>query len=422
MGNGVSSIILAGGSGKRMDILCHGRPKPALPFAGQFKVIDFCLSNCIHSGIYDIAVLVDYQRNHLKSHLNNDITRPFAPDNKLHILEPRASSYKGTADAIYQNLEYIWKSRANRILVLAADHIYQMDYRKMLAFHESMRANVTIGVITVPIEQANRFGIVTVNKENKVIDFIEKPAIPTSNLASMGIYIFNRDVLKEYLIDDAAQADSSHDFGHAIIPKIVHRENIFAYKFDGYWKDIGTIQSYYEANMEFTHKLPPLTLNGKWPIYTKYNNLPFPKISQQDFIKDSLISPGCVIRGKVENSILSPGVIVKEQAIVRNSVIMASTTIGKHSVVDHCILDEEVNIGEFCYLGLGHNIGPGSWDITILGNRVTVPSYTALGRNCKVLPGIESTDFMSNAIPAGDIVSPSKNHFEEIELERILAT
>lgn len=381
----VLAIILAGGRGKRMDILCRGRAKPALPFAGRFRVIDFSLSNCVNSGIHDIAVLADYERRPMADYLGAGASWGLGQRGNFQVLEPKSGSYKGTADAIYQNLWYLDKGAAELILVLAADHVYKMDYRKMLASHERVGADVTVGVISVPIEEAHRFGIVTVNAEGRIIEFIEKPRIPASSLASMGIYVFNRGILTERLIEDAAQPSSPHDFGHAVIPKMVKQDKVFAYKFDGYWQDIGTVESYYAANMELTRQMPSFSLNGSWPVFTKENGSLAPEISELTIVKHSLISPGCVIKGEVERSVLSPGVRVEEEAVVRDSAIMANTTIGKHSVVDRCILDEEVNIGKFCYIGFGASLIPGNWDITVLGRGVTVPPYTAICRNCKIL-------------------------------------
>ena len=406
----VLAMILAGGRGKRMGLLCQGRAKPALPFAAEYRVIDFSLSNCVHSEISDMAILVDYQRRHMAHYLGGGFWMP-ARFNSFDVLEPKVGSYKGTADAVYQNLDYIEKHGADIVLILAADHVYKMDYRKMLAFHEQAGADVTVGVISVPIEEANRFGIVSVDAQGRMIDFVEKPKIPKSNLVSMGIYAFNTKVLAKRLTEDTTEPSSPHDFGHAIIPKMMKRDKVFAYRFDGYWWDIGTIEAYYQANMELTREAPSFSLNGGWPVFTRDNNVVPPKVSQQGNVRHSLTSPGCVIEGEVENSILSHGVRVEEKAVVRNSVVMANTVIGKHSVVDYCILDEEVTIGKFCYIGFGESLISGNWDITVLGRKVVVPPFTAIGRNCKILPNVEPADFTTRAIPSGTIVSPSTNRY-----------
>lgn len=403
--NRVLAMILAGGKGQRMDVLCQERPKPLLPFAGSFRIIDFSLSNCIHSGISNIAVVVDYQRQCLIDYLDHGA--PWMPiaNRGLSVLEPQVGFYMGTADAVYQNLEYIQRNRADLVLLLAADHVYKMDYSKMLAFHERVGADLTIGVVSVPIEKANRFGTVSINTEGRIIDFIEKPEVPKSNLVSMGIYAFNKETLAELLIEDAAQQASPHDFGYAIIPRMVKRNRIFAYKFNGYWRDIGTVEAYYEANMDISGDPSSFGISGKWPVFTGSNGLPPPKVSPQGSVKHSLIGPGCIIKGKVIDSILAPSVTVEEQATVRNSIIMANSTIDKHSLVDHCVLDEEVNIGKFCYIGFGSSLDTGKHDITVMGRGVTVPSYTAIGHSCKVLPNVGPLDFAANAIPAGAVVS-----------------
>ena len=401
----MSAVILAGGRGKRMGILCQERPKSTLPFAGRFRVIDFSLSNCTHSGIGNIAVLTDFQCPYIADYLDGVASWIPVSHEGLRVLKPKVGSYQGTADAVYQNCEYLQRNGADVILILAADHVYKMDYRKMLDFHKQAAADVTVGVVSVPIEKARRFGIVTASADGRIIDFAEKPEVPASNLASMGIYIFNREVLLERLIEDAVKPSSPHDFGYAIIPKMVDQDKVFAYKFNGYWQDIGTPEAYYEANMELTREPPSFSLNGRWPILTKDDNLPSPKISQQGSVKHSLIGPGCVIKGEVENSILSPGVRVEEQAAVRNSVIMSNTTIGEYSVVDHCILDEEVNIGKYCYVGFGAGLTSGNSDITILGRNVTVPYHTAIGSKCKILANVGLAEFTTNAIPSGAIIT-----------------
>ena len=363
---GVLGIILAGGKGKRMDVLCYARPKPELPFAGRFRVIDFSLSNCLHSHVTNIAVLVDYQRARMTEYLGQWEAEN-SNSGKISALQPRVGSYAGTADAVYQNLDYIARGKVDKILVLAGDHVYKMDYRKMLAFHEKVKADVTVAVIRVPIEEAYRFGTVVINAEGRIQEFVEKSSSPLSNLASMGIYIFNKDVMAKRLAEDAGRPDSPHDFGYAILPGMVKRDRVFAYEFGGYWQDIGTVEAYYEASMELIREQPRFSLDSTWPIFTDSNAVPVSTAIGEGRIVNSLVSPGCVIEGHVESSVLSPGVRVEEQAVVRNSIIMANTVIGYHSIVDKSILDEQVDIGEFCYIGFGHSLLPESRDITVVG-------------------------------------------------------
>ncbi|MBI4303057.1 MAG: glucose-1-phosphate adenylyltransferase [Chloroflexi bacterium] len=398
-----SAMVLAGGRGKRMDILCHGRPKPVLPFAGIFRVIDFTLSNCLNSGIRHIGVLVDYQKRYLADYLE-EWSRVNQAVKGLIPLAPKVGSYKGTADAVFQNLDYLQKYGAQDIVVLAGDHVYRMNYRNMLDHHERTGADVTIGVFSVPIEHAHRFGIVTPDAEGRIIDFTEKPRNPMSNLVSMGIYVFKREILVQHLAEDSADPSSVHDFGYSIIPKMVRQHKVFCYRFDGYWQDIGTVEAYYEANMELTHKMSSLGLNGKWPIFTKDAAWPLPKLDHQGVVTNSLISPGCTVKGEVINSVLSAGVKVEAQAVVRNSVIMGNTVIGKHSVVDGCVLDEDVNVGEFCYIGFGNTLLNDGCNITVLGKGVTVPNGTAIGKNCKILPAAGPNDFAADRVAPGSVI------------------
>jgi len=392
------AMILAGGRGKRMDVLCYLKPKPLLPFAGRSRVIDFSLSNCIHSQIRSIAVLVDYQRADMAEYLRRWRSANSDADG-LSVLAPKAGSYAGTADAVYRNLDYLKRQCADAVLVLAGDHVYKMDYRNMLAFHENVKADATVGIVHVPVEQAHRFGTVVVDTEGRIVEFVEKSSRPYSSLVSMGIYVFNKDFLAVRLPEDANETNSPHDFGYSILPKIVKRDRIFAYEFNDYWQDIGTVEAYYEANMELLRAKPRFSLDSNWPIFAESNE-PNPEVS----IENSLISPGCLIKGRVENSILSPGVRVDENAMVRNSVVMASTSIGYHSVIDRCILDEGVNVGKFCYAGFGSGLVSGNREITVLGKDVTVPDYTAIGRRCKILPRVEASAFSAGIVPSGSIV------------------
>jgi glucose-1-phosphate adenylyltransferase len=389
------AMIMAGGRGKRMNVLCHVRPKPALPFAGKFSVIDFALSNCVYSGITDLAILTDYQRSYMARYLGawglSNAVRT------LVVLEPARGSYKGTADAVFQNLPHLDELNARNVLILAGDHIYKMDYREMIAFHEQTGADVTVGVVRVPIEEAHRFGTVTVGDDGDVLEFVEKSKNSQSNLASMGIYVFNRDVLSQRLAENA-QTDSPHDFGYAILPGMIGKDKVKAYEFTGYWRDIGTPQAYYVASMELLSAQPPFSLNGTRPVLTQRLDLPPPHISDQAKVVNSLISPGCVIKGYVQNSILSPGVWVDERAEVWNSVLMQNSLIGYHSVVDTCIIDERVNIGELCYIGFGTSLLPGHGEITLVGKGVSVPSQTVINRNSRVLPDAEISSLQSSPV------------------------
>jgi len=401
----VIALILAGGRGKRMDILCHQRPKPALPFAGGFRIIDFSLSNCIHSGIHDVALLVDYKRSQINNYLrywNLNITA----NEIFDTLDPKNGSYRGTADAVFQNLDYIRKRRAEKVIVLAGDHVYNMDYRKMLAFHDQIGADVTVGAVRVPIEQAYRFGTISIDNDNRITRFTEKSDIPQSNLVSMGIYIFNTKTLTKYLTEDAGQQDSPHDFGYAVMPRIVKNNRVFAYKYNHYWQDIGTIEAYYSTNLELTRENPGFSLDGMKPVITAGYSSLLTKTSHQGKVRDSILGPGCVIRGQVINSILSAGVRVEEEAVVSNSVLMANTTIGYHSTVDGCVLDENVQVGKYCYIGFGRDLTSEDHDITVVGTRATIPDRIAIGNGSRIFPFVERSDFNSNIVRSGASVSP----------------
>jgi glucose-1-phosphate adenylyltransferase len=397
-------MVLAGGRGSRMDILCHVRPKPAMSFAGGFKVIDFSLSNCVHSDITNIAVLTDYQRSHMADYLKrwrevNNGTEHF------DVLEPPQESYCGTADAFYQNIEYLRNSDADRVLILAGDHVYKMDYRKMAAFHERAGADVTVGVVPVPMEETYRFGTVRLDPDSRITEFVEKSRNAWSNLASMGIYMFNKEVLIDRLIEDAAQPNSPHDFGYAILPEMVRRDKVFAYQFQGYWQDIGTKDTYYAANMELLDSEPGFTMDSNWHILTEEPELALMKKVNRGLVKNSLISEGCVIRGEVYNSVLSPGVHVEEKAVVRDSILMPGVNVGYHSVVDRCILDENVNISRYCYIGFDAGLQSSERQITVIGKGAVVPSHTAVGRNCTIMPHVGPADFKGNVVLSGSTLT-----------------
>jgi glucose-1-phosphate adenylyltransferase len=403
MKNNEIALILAGGQGKRMDTLCYLRPKPLLPFAGKYRVIDFTLSNCIHSKISEIAVLVDYQRESMAAYLDGwHAVNGVATG--LRILPPKADSYAGTADAVFQNHAYLETRESDTVLVLAGDHVYKMDYRKMIDFHRKTKAGVTIGVVRVPLEEAHRFGTVAIDGAGRVKEFKEKSSASSSNLASMGIYVFDKDLLLKRLYEDTIETDSLHDFGYNILPRMLQTDRVFAYEFKNDWHDIGTIDAYYQTSMELLRPRSHITLDKGWPVLNENIFMPEFKMNQEGSIVNSLISPGCIIEGRVENSILSPGVKVDEQALVRNSVIMAGARIGYYSVVDGCIIDENVNIGKFCYVGFGAGVSSQNLKVTVVGKDVSVPDHVAIGRQCNVKPGLGPDAFNRHLIPSGTTV------------------
>ena len=370
------AFILAGGQGKRMGILCHERSKPVMPFGPGFRVIDFTLSNCVNSSINEMLVAVDYQRKVTADY----VTRWSIYNSRAHeitVREPSNGGYQGTADAVYQNLDYILRSQPDEILILAGDHVYQMDYRELLDFHAYYKGDVTIGTRLVPMDQASRFGVVHTNNHNRIVEFVEKPEVPPSNLVSMGIYVFKTSALLECLKRDGAKANSSHDFGHNIIPEMIRGGNrVLSYTYDGYWRDIGTIESYFSANMDYLYGRFPSALDVKWPILTCSNFLQLNE-SVDGKVNNSIVSSSCTIEGRVTNSIICDNAHVGKNAIVSNSVIMSNTEIGDYSLVDHCVLDEDVVIDRICQIGKPA-ANAGKPYITVLGRGARVSQCDSL--------------------------------------------
>ena len=340
------AMILAGGQGSRLKALTKNVAKPAVPFGGKYRIIDFPLSNCANSGIDTVGVATQYRPLELHTYLGTgnawDLDKR---DGGVFILPPYAREkgadwYKGTADAIYQNLNFIDTVDPDYVLILSGDHIYTMDYAKMLAAHKERNADATIGVFEVPWDEAPRFGIRnTDTSDGRIIEFEEKPAQPKSNLASMGIYIFSRDLLDKYLKEDAEEEGSEHDFGKNIIPKMLKdNRRMYSYAFEGYWKDVGTIESLWQANMDFLEDEPPFELSSDWRIYSSNPSLPPQYIGPDAKVSRSMINEGSMILGEVEHSMLSSGVKVGKNAKVTNSVILPFAVIEDGAVVDHAIV------------------------------------------------------------------------------------
>ena len=342
------AMLLAGGQGSRLYDLTTKIAKPAVSFGGKYRIIDFPLSNCINSGIDTVGVLTQYQPLALNEYISNGA--PWDLDRVrggLTVLPPYRGNknsdwYKGTANAIYQNINFIKQYNPEYVLILSGDHIYRMDYAKMLAQHKKNGAVCTVATITVPIEEASRFGICNTNPDGSIYEFEEKPKVPKNNQASMGIYIFNTDTLIEYLETDEDDPNSDNDFGKNIIPNLLHNgEKLFSYKFDGYWKDVGTISSLWEANMDLIGEHPVLNMSNKdFRIYSKNTARPPQYIGEKSTVTNSLISEGCRIYGTVINSVISGGVTVEAGATVKESVIMSDVTVKKNASVFTAIIDE----------------------------------------------------------------------------------
>lgn len=370
------AMLLAGGQGTRLGVLTRDMAKPAVPFGGKYRIIDFPLSNCINSGIDTIGVLTQYQPFDLNQYIGNG--QPWDLDRLnggVYVLPPYVKGktgewYKGTANAIYQNIAFIDRFMPKYVLILSGDHIYKMDYSKMLDAHRNKEADCTIAVLEVPIQEASRFGIMNTADDNSIIDFEEKPKKPKSNKASMGIYIFTWEKLKKYLIMDENTEGSHNDFGKNIIPNmLLNKERLFAYDYKGYWKDVGTISSLWEANMDLLDTESGLVLNDdKWKIYARSTAEPPHYAGNNCMIYNSLITEGCVVNGSVKNSILSPSVTIGEGAIVEDSAVMPGAVIQENAVVKHSIIGQNAIIGANAVVGEKQKeTVNGEWQITVVG-------------------------------------------------------
>lgn len=413
----VMAVILAGGGGERVNVLAQERAKPAIPFAAKYRIIDFTLSNCVNSGIHNVAVVTQYQPLSLIDHIGAG--RPWdldQSDRVIQVLQARLARngrgwYRGTADAVYQNLDYIEEQDTDQVLILGGDHVYRMDYSNMLKFHQEKTADVTLAVTPVPEVKVQRFGTAVVDETGQVTEFQEKVKKPKSDLAFMGVYVFSRDILQQWLAEDAQIVTSKHDLSGDVVPRMVGRGKIFAYRFDGYWRDVGTIQTYWQTNMDLLKmSLLPL-FDPEWPVRTKEDERPPAIISETAKVVNSLISNGCVIEGQVEKSILSPGVKVLEGALVKDSVIMSDTAIGSHSVIDHSILDKEIIVESGCHIGYGDDFranrkAPKSLNtgITIVGKKARIPPEVKIGRNCVIGVGAGEEDFPASEIQSGETI------------------
>jgi len=415
----ILTLILAGGQGSRLSILGEKRAKPAVPFAGKYRIMDFPLSNAVNSDLSRVAILTQFRPHSLIEHMGIgepwDLNR--RPPKGLKIWQPyRGRSdqdwYRGTADALYQNRNFIRADGSETLLVLSGDHIYKQDYRDLIRFHKEKKADLTVAVMNVKEEEVSRFGIMTVGAGQKITKFAEKPKKSDSTLASMGIYVFNAKFLIEQLEEDAQNKESSHDFGKNIIPKIVEMGRAYAYPFVGYWVDVGTIQAYWETSMALLRENPALDLyDYEWVIHTRSAERPPVKCIPPGEIVNSLTSNGCVITGSVINSVLSPGVRVEKGAKVKDSVIMNDTIIRADAVVDCCIIDKQVEIGPGAKLGVGKNDTPNQLEpdnintgITIIGKRGIIPEGATIGRNCRIDPDTTPDDYETLNVKSGESI------------------
>lgn len=409
------AMIMAGGRGSRLSVLANTRAKPAVPFAGKYRIIDFTLSNCINSGITTVGVLTQYRPRSLSEHIRSggpwDLDRLNGGVSILHPYLGRSDSswYEGTADAIYQNKDFIRNSRADDVVILAGDHIYKMDYSILTDYHREKNADITIATLRVDPEDAHRFGILSSDDELRVTAFEEKPKQPKGTLASMGIYVFKNDVLMKVLLEDAKDTTSQHDFGGNIIPKMLQENyRVFAYPFKGYWVDVGTIQAYWDTHMELLTDKPALDLlDREWVIHTRSEERPPVNIRSGAVLNHSLITDGCVVEGSVEYSVLAPGVKVGRGAIVRQSIILTDTTIEPGAIVDRAIIDKRVVIGRDAHIGHGNDytankeLGLRS-GISVVGKSTLVPPRYRVGRNVIIGSDLNDDSFVGDSIKSGD--------------------
>ena len=409
-------MLLAGGQGSRLGVLTSDVAKPAVAFGGKYRIIDFPLSNCINSGIDTVGVLTQYQPLRLNTHIGIGIPWDLDRNNGgVTVLPPYERSnnsewYTGTANAIYQNLEYMEQYNPDYVLILSGDHIYKMDYKIMLDYHKANNADITIAAMPVPIEEAKRFGIVVTDDDNRITEFEEKPENPKSNLASMGIYIFSWKVLKNALI--ALKDQNECDFGKHVIPYCFeNNKRLFAYEYNGYWKDVGTLNSYWEANMELIDIIPVFNLYEEfWKIYTRTDAIPPQYISSDAFIEKSIIGDGSEIYGKVYNSVIGSGVVIEEGAVVRDSIIMQDTVIGKNTSVEKAIIAEEVVIGDNVEIGVGEEaenvLKPKIYNsgLVTIGECTVIPDGVKIGKNTAVSGETKLEDYPNGELVGGGVI------------------
>ncbi len=408
------AMLLAGGQGSRLGVLTSGLAKPAVTFGGKYRIIDFALSNCINSGIDTVGVLTQYQPLRLNTHIGIGI--PWDLDRNVggvSILPPYEKStntewYTGTANAIYQNLRYMEYYNPDYVMILGGDHIYKMDYEVVLDFHKAHKADVTLATIPVPIEEASRFGIVITDDDDRIVDFEEKPKQPRSNLASMGIYIFSWQVLKDALI--ALSEQPGCDFGKHIIP-YCHKsgKRIFAYEFNGYWKDVGTLSSYWESNMELIDIVPEFNLYEEfWKIYTKTDIIPPQYVAPGAVIETAIISEGAEIYGEVYKSVIGPGVTIGKGTVVRDSIIMRDTVIGEGCEINKAIIAESCGIGNNVKIGVGQEV-PNVWKPNIyegglvtIGEASIIPDGVTIGKNTAISGATMPEDYSGGELASGE--------------------
>jgi glucose-1-phosphate adenylyltransferase len=413
----VLAVLLAGGEGERLSILSAMRAKPAVPFGGKYRIIDFALSNCVNSDIHNVVVLTQYNPRSLNDHIG--VGRPWDLDRTkggIRMLQPYVARgrtnqwYQGSADAVLRNLQVIQEGGSDTVLILAGDHVYKMDYRPFLQFHRRHRADVTVAVRPVPIGEAHRFGILALANDSKVVEWQEKPRQPKSDLASMGIYVFSTRALMKWL------SDARPDFGRDVIPAMLDGgARVYGYRFEEYWQDVGTVESYWQSSMDLLEEQPALDLYDRnWLIHTKSEERAPAKLTPTANVHRSLISHGCIVAGTVEHSLLSPGVRVEVGAVVRDSIVMFDSVIKAGAIVERAIIDKEVTVGPNAVVGEGSDLATANRDepgrlntgITLVGKRAVIPRGVRIGRNVRIAEGTRAADFPRRLVRSGESVGP----------------
>jgi len=415
----IRAIILAGGEGTRLSVLTAKRTKPAVPFAGKYRIIDFTLSNCVNSDLFDVMIIAQYRPHSLIEHLGSgapwDLNRDFTGGIRIYTpyKSQNAGWFSGTADAVQQNFRFIKQSDPDLILILSGDHIYSMDYTSLIRYHLKNQADLTMATIKVPLNEASRFGIVGVDEDLRVTSFVEKPATPPSNLANMGVYLFNRDTLDKVLWQDHHRKDSSHDFGKDALPELVtNGARVFAYPYDGYWVDVGTLNTYWEAHMELLNSPPPFNLhNRSWVIHTRTEERPPAMIHKGAVVTDSMLCDGCVIESgaQVINSVLSPGVYVHSGAVIRESILFTDCVIEKNAAITRSILDKRVRVGENVCLGA---IIPGDININVVGKNSIIPPNLTIEAGAVLGADLIASDFEKKIIGSDETLTTRRQAYE----------
>ena len=407
------AVILAGGEGSRLGVLTAKRAKPAVAFAGKYRIIDFPLSNCVNSGLFDVMILAQYRPQSLIEHVGSgapwDMNRDFTGGVK--ILSPYKARndsdwFIGTANAVQQTFTFIKKDNPDLILILSGDHIYTMDYEPMISFHMDHQADLTIATFRVPIEEASRFGVLGVNSKYRVTSFLEKPAKPPSNLANMGVYLFRRELLDQILWEDHQKTDSSHDFGKDIIPRLIKsKARVYAFPYTGYWMDVGTVASYWQAHMDLLSPSPPLKLyNRSWVIHTRTEERPPARFPATAHVYASMICDGCFIEqgARVESCVLAPGVIVRSGAVVRESIIATDCVIESGAVVERAIVDKRARVEQNARVGWG--IADQQIKIAVVGKNSTVPAGYVIEPTAEISTDVIADDYDENVVRAGQTI------------------